>query len=83
MKTINDLKTENWFYVQVFGPMDGQHTVYRTVVFATTLSEGIKKVYEWAANNKYDVRPISASDLYRKNYVREARQMVQSNNYIA
>ena len=72
--SVYNLDTHNWYYVQAF-PVSEDYEVAKTIVFATSKDKAIARVKEWLGRE-------ASIHLYHKNYVREARAMVQGNNYI-
>lgn len=77
MNPLEMLKTQNWYYVQVFeAEKFGVHT---TICFAPDKTSCMKEVNSWCARQGFKPKEIS---LYLKNYKREARTLVTKGNFI-
>lgn len=78
MKTIENLKTENWYYVQIFDGIGKGFKIHQTIIFAKN-----KKELEQKAKDVAKLHGLTGKiSYYLKNYKIEARSMVKSGNYV-
>ena len=82
-KTVQDLLTENWYFVQMFASAMDNYGCYRVIVFAKNPEEAKELAVKWANEQGYDVKPIDRGGIYHKNYKRDAKRMVAEGTYIA
>jgi hypothetical protein len=81
-----DLKTLNWYYMQVFGklksPESGHSKSYYTICFAPNKETAAAIVHEWLTTLGEDPATCDIN-WYLKNYKLDAKAMVANNNYIS
>lgn len=84
--TPSDLKTLNWYYMQVFGqlksPESGYSQSYYTICFAPNKETAAAIVHEWLTALGEDPATCDIH-WYLKNYKLDAKRMVANNNYIS
>jgi hypothetical protein len=80
MKTKDSIKTDNYYYVQVFDHNIPGVNELKTVCFAENKKEAMQIVNLWLDNN--GIGPKRDITLYLKNYKFESRAMVAAGNYI-
>jgi hypothetical protein len=85
MKTPDNLKTENWYYMQVFTNLKGPSNITgskTTICFAPNKDVASSLVNAWLTRLGADPAQCKIH-WYLKNYKREAAKMVAEGNYIA
>lgn len=79
MKTAENLKTENWYYSQMFF-RGAEYGAGYCVVFAKNPTEAKELSQQYASKTwKQDKVEVN---LYHKNYKREARKLVEEGKFI-
>lgn len=73
---MNDISTENYYYVQAF--KKEEHAVAHTVCFADDKASALAASRKWANEKGFD----GSIHLYHKNYKRDSRIMVEQGNFI-
>lgn len=87
MKTPNDLKTENWYYMQVFtnipSKSEGFFQHAYTICFAPNKERCTFMVERWLSH-VIGADPAQCTiNYYLKNYKLEAKQMVTAGAYLS
>lgn len=77
---MNNLKTDNWYYVQAF--VEGKPGGVYTICFAPNKPRAEELVSDWLVRQDYEPG-VARIHYYLKNYKRDAAKMVADGNFIS